>query len=61
MRQLFSKEEVFCGQRAAGLGGCQNEPAEIEQDRSCRPNTMLQGGKEDTGRHEGSGSHVTEC
>jgi hypothetical protein len=45
--QLFSEEEVFCSQRAAGPRRRQNESAKLAQDRSCRLKTVLQRGKEE--------------
>ena len=57
-RQLFAKEEILGGKSAVGTGGEENEPDQVEQDRGCREETVLDSSHNEYG-HERSRSHVT--
>ena len=57
-RQLFAKEEILGGKSAVGTGGEENEADQVEQDRGCGEETMLDGSHDEQG-HQGSESHVT--
>ena len=57
-RQLFAKEEILRGKSAMGTGREENELDQVDQDRGCREETVLDSSHNEYG-HERSGSHVT--
>jgi hypothetical protein len=49
--QLFAKEEILGGKSAVGTGREENEPDQVEPDRGCREETVLDSGHNEYG-HE---------